>query len=295
LRQQQAAAARIWLLLRHLDRRNCGWVQCEQAAEWLTGKNQPLRICGRRQWQNLLRQGENLFWQQENGRLWLRSVARVAAALGVERLSGTPIALPVAVLTQGIAAVRAHLYASFHSGRTNSRRGEGRPIARQTLQALSSVSRRSQRAYEQRTHVGVRSNSALGPLTTPLTDQEQAWQRGHALYQLTDQHGRYGRPNASYLAWQLPNSYCGPHKPMPRGRQKRINRELADLFTNGMTGNGVLPQERPTSAGRFSRRSYCHSAKSAQLMKRGKEEDKTIYWQATESRHDRLWYLWENP
>jgi hypothetical protein len=293
LRQSQAAAGRIWLLLRHLDGSNCGWIEEEQATRQLTTKGEPLRICGRRQWRNLLTRGEAIFWQRRDGRLWLRSVAKVGAALGVERLTGSPVALPLDVLTQGIGIVRAHLYASFHSGRTNTKTGTSRPISRQTLQSLSKVSRRSQQAYEQRARMRTQRNDAIGPASGPLTEQEQAWQRGPALYQFVDHHGRSGRRKASYLAWQLPNSYIGPHQRLPRGQQKRINRELVDLFTNGMTGNSVLPRKRfyPHQPG--CPRRYCANGKAAGLLERTQKDGRPLYWPAGETKHGRLWYCWE--
>jgi hypothetical protein len=79
---------------------------------------------------------------------------------------------------------------------------------------------------------------AAGPVGP--AEQERAWRQGRALFRLTDHHGQQGAPGATYLAWRLPNTY-GPargHQQRPKGRQKRINRQLADLFTKGMTGNG---------------------------------------------------------
>lgn len=307
LRGNLAAAGRIWLLLRHLDTTNRGWIDAESAARQLTGKGEPLRVCGRRQWRNLIKQGEGIFWQQANGRLWLRSVAKVAAALGVERLSGRPVAVPVAVLTQGIGSVRAHLYATFHSSRASQAAGNGRPISRRTLQSLSNVGRRSQQAYEQRANIRVQRNDALGPVADSSNRQELAWQRGTAHYQLTDYHGRHGPSRMVYLAWQLPNSYSGPHEPLPRGRQKRINRELVDLFTNGMTGNDALPIERPlaeqqpaiqqtakqqSTAARFQQR-YASDGKAAGLAARQGKAASTLYWPAINGRRRKMWYAWD--
>ncbi|MCZ7668741.1 MAG: hypothetical protein M5U34_16855 [Chloroflexi bacterium] len=39
------------------------------------------------------------------------------------------------------------------------------------------------------------------------------------------------------MAWQLPNSYRVALAHRPKGRQKRINQMLSDLFMKGMTGN----------------------------------------------------------
>ena len=85
---------------------------------------------------------------------------------------------------------------------------------------------------------------ALGPLVGAADEQEVAWRRGRALFHLRDSQGRHGRPGAVYLAWQLPNEYTGPHAALPRGRQKRLNRALADLFHDGMTGNSGRTEER---------------------------------------------------
>jgi hypothetical protein len=158
------------------------------------------------------------------------------------------VGVPLAALTGSIGRVRAHLYASFHSGRQRTDLRTGRPqprgpIARATLTALTTAAPNSQRAYERRAGVGRRSAVALGPLAGAVDEQEVAWRRGRALFHLRDTKGRHGRPGAVYLAWQLPNEYTGPHAALPRGRQKRLNRALADLFHNGMTGNGGPTEE----------------------------------------------------
>ena len=169
--------------------------------------------------------------------------ARVAAGLGVARLGGSPVAVPVAELTGTIGRARAHLYAAFHSGRTQTdlltgeRRGRG-PISRETLCKLSGAAANSQRNYERRARVGRRKAIAIGPAVSAADAQETAWERGRALFRYHDRRGRHGRPGAVYLAWQLPNEYTGPHDTMSRGSVKRLNRSLSDLFHNGITGNG---------------------------------------------------------
>jgi len=238
LKADQAAAGRIWLLLRHIDRDGSGWVSLERARKQLTGRRSPLRVCGWRQLRNLLSRGDGLFWKRDSlraggSRIWLRSVTRVAAALEVDRLRLRPVALPIAALLDGIGTARAHFYASFHSGRS-----EEAPIARATLKRLSNVSRRTQQQYEQRAGVKRQQNWAIGPPHTAKAAQERAWRQGRAYFPFTDRRGRQGEAGATYLAWQLPNSYTGPHGPEARGRQKQINRRLVDLFMKGITGNG---------------------------------------------------------
>ena len=281
LRQERVAAGRVWLLLRHLDQAGRGWVELDAVRAALCGREAPLRLCGRRRLRQLLAEGEGVFWQREaragGDRLWLRGPARVAAALGVSRLVGRPVGVPVAALLGGIGDARAQLYATFHAGRLREgwERGAGEqgsrgagvksispaplppcapassPIARDTLADLSGVCPRSQAAYERRAGIVSRANIALGERVSALApagpaEQERAWQQGRALFRLRDHRGLYGRAGATYLAWRLPNAY-GPargHQPRPRGQQKRINRHLADLFTKGMTGNGAARIEK---------------------------------------------------
>jgi hypothetical protein len=248
LRRKKAAPGRVWLLLRHHDAQGRGRIPTSEAAHLLTGDSSPLRVCGRRQLANLLATGDGLFWDLAPGRsgeeqIWLRGTARVAAALGVARLGGSPVAVPLSALTGTIGQARAHLYASFHSGRQRAGLLPGRPrprgpISREALCKLSGATANSQRNYERRARVSRRSAFALGPRLNAADEHDAAWQRGRALFRLRDEEGRYGRPGAVYLAWQLPNEYTGPHAALPRGRQKRLNRALADLFHDGMTGNG---------------------------------------------------------
>ncbi len=276
LRGDQAAAGRVWLLLRAIDVDGRGWLAAEDARAALCDVDSPLRLCGRRRLRQLLAGGEGLFWQRDDrDRVWLHGPARVAAGLGVARLGNRPVDVPLATLLGGIGDVRAHLYATFHSGRakemtsvelrmTNDGRATnspvvlrhsslGAPIARDTLADLSGVCPRSQAAYEQRAGIVARANIALGERVAAArtanravggspgpAEQERAWRHGRALFRLKDHRGRQGPPGATYLAWRLPNGYGAGrgHRQRPKGRQKRINRQLADLFTKGMTGNG---------------------------------------------------------
>ncbi|MCA9932151.1 MAG: hypothetical protein KC419_26890, partial [Anaerolineales bacterium] len=167
LRQEQTAPGRIWLLLRFLDRVGQGWIRIATAKETLTDKKSPIHTCGLRQLRNLLRDGNGLFWTRDKTRIWLKSAANVAAALGVTKLKGKPVAVPIHVLTGNIGEVRAHLYAAFHSGRAKADRRQ--PIARETLAALTGVGRRTQLAYETVTGLTVQHNYAIGERYSPET------------------------------------------------------------------------------------------------------------------------------
>ncbi len=270
LRQEKAAAGRIWLLMRHLDRDGRGWIEVNAAREQLSQKGSPWRVCGWRQLRNLLNAGEDIFWVRRDGRIWLKSTAKTAQTLGVTRLQNRPVALPVSALLGKIGEVRAHLYASFHSGRADA------PISRAALEESSGVHRRTQRRYEQAARVRRRRNFAIGGPATGENGEEQAWRQGNAAFQLKDYQGKQGAAGKTYLAWQLPNSYAGPHAVAAKGRQKRINRELTDLFMQGMTGND--------QDNRLRRRFCGNGRTAAQIFSKTGEN---VYWRGKGD----LWYV----
>ncbi len=266
LRREMAAPGRLWLALRYLDQQGSGQLRIDIIRQTLTSKSSALYLCGKRQLRNLLRDGEGIFWTRDKERVWLFSAARVAYALGVERLTGQPVALPVTALLEGIGSFRAHLYAAFHSGR------KAMPIARDTLAGLSGVGRSSQRAYESRTNVKVQANFAVGEVAQEENRENRAWAQGQALFELKDYRGEQGKKGKTYLAWQLPNSYIGRHQKCPKGRQKRINRKLKDLVMKGMPGNvgGTVETRGPEKVyypnGKLAAKAY------------GRDPECELYW-----------------
>lgn len=231
LRKKQAACSRLWLLLRAIDTNGRGAISLDQARQAFTDKESTLHFCGQRQLRNLITAGTGLFWDFDGKQIWLRSAVRVARALGVSQFRGQEVAIPVSALGGGIGAVRANLFASFHSGRNS------KPIARQTLAKKSGVAPRTQRRYDRLSGVSKQTNYARGPKLGSKEAQEQAWQQGPASFAWRE--ARKGRDDqeARFLAWQLPNSYHGPHARLGRGRQKRQNKALADLLNKGTAGN----------------------------------------------------------
>ena len=240
LKKEQVACGRVWLLLRYLDNDGRGWVAPDEVRRLLTDKASPFYLFGERQLRKLLAQGEGLFWQRDEGHIWLVGLVRVAAAVGVGSLSGKPVALPVKFLLGSIGDVRAHLYASFHSSRTKTERtgSQSSPISRATLADLSGVSPRTQQSYEKKAGVTVRRNLAVGSPVGVVCAQEQAWRHGPALFPFTDFRGKQGKAGQTYHAWQLPNTYFGPHAHLGRGHGRHHNRQLADLRHRGDVGNG---------------------------------------------------------
>jgi len=240
LKKEQVACGRVWLLLRYLDAAGRGWVAPDEVRQLLTEPNSSLYLFEARQSRKLLAQGDGLFWQRDEAHIWLVGLERVAAAVGEEGLAGKPVALPVKVLLGPIGDVRAHLYASFHSSRTKTERtgSQSSPISRATLTDLSGVSPRTQQAYEKKAEVTVRRNLAVGSSVGTVCAQEQAWRQGRVLFPFTDFRGKQGQAGQTYHAWQLPNTYFGPHAHLGRGRGRHHNRQPAGLRRHGDAGNG---------------------------------------------------------
>jgi hypothetical protein len=237
---EQAAAGRIWLLLRVLDETGRGWLPTDLVREKMTRKGSTTHVCGRRQLCNLLNQGQDIFWTRQQtggGRIWLKSPARVAAALDLERLSGRPAEIPLAALLGGIGQVRAHFYASFHGSR-QAGDDYGAPISRARLAALTHIPPRTQRLYDEAAGVKRQANYAVGAEYSNENIHERAWQHGRAVFKFVDHQGKQGYAGRRYVAWRLPNSYYADTYGGPASdKRKRNYKRPADLVTTGAQGN----------------------------------------------------------
>lgn len=278
LRSKLAAPARVWLLLRWINKSGSGWVNLKHARHLLCDQESSLKVCSWRHLRTLLAQGEGRFWNRRDGRIWLRSIPKIAHSLQIERLSGHPVNLPINALLQSIGQIRAHFYASFHSGRSHAN-----PISRAALRRISQVSPRSQRNYEKRTRVRKKRNYAIGPKLTDENAQNQGWLHGSACFKWHDRQGRLGKEKNDRLAWQLPNSYSGPHVRQPRGRQRQINRELAVLSAKGMTGNDHFEDDW------LSRRYYDQAAQAIRTINCTFQ---AVYWRSGCSGR---WFYLDSP
>jgi hypothetical protein len=288
LREALSAPGRLWLLLRYLDVEGRGSLRIDITQQHLTQKSSKLRLCGKRQLRNLLRDGNGIFWERDKTHIWLRSAGKVAYALGVERLTGRPVALPLEALLSGIGSFRAHLYTAFHSGRTKETPDgpQSMPIARTTLAELSGVGESSQRTYESRVDIEIQANFAIGDERTKEGQEDHAWRQGGALFTLKDYRGYQGKKGKTYLAWQLPNSYIGEHAHRPRGRQRRINRKLKDLVIKGMPGN----VERRNEARRLKKSYFPTKERAAKVHERNSE--RALYWRRHQTRNGSF-ELWQ--
>jgi hypothetical protein len=263
LHEQDAPCFRTWLLCRYLDKTGQGWLSLDTVTLVLTKPNSTSYLFSSKRLGQILQKGEGRYWTNDGqNRLWLHGVVRVAATLGVPRLTGQPVELPLTALTQSLKTCKAHLYAAWHSGRKSHQ-----PISRQVQRALTGVPERTQRAYGRLTPLQTQTNIAIGEEATPLAIEERAWREGQATFILHDQQGQQGPPGKHYLAWQLPNSYVGPHPLTAKGRQKKINRQLADLVNKRAQGNCEQTLEQL----------FCTNGKEAGALYR-QRPDHDVYW-----------------
>lgn len=277
LRENLDAPARVYFLLRTRDSHGRGWFSLQETRGLLTAKGSPWRVVSRRQLHNLLRAGEGLFWEQSDKRIWLRSPARVAAKLGVTHLRGRAVSTTIAGMLGHIADVRAHLYAAYLSGRPHA----DMPIARETITAVTGVDERTQKAYEERTKTAVSANFCVGERIASDGAQACAWaHRGQGVFELTDKKGKQGAPGQKYLAWQLPNSYQAKHQLCPRGKQRRVNRELQVLLNKTAAGNSSSPENH-------QRRYYPHGGDAAKAYSKNPDP---VYWRRTPGKGVTVWH-----
>lgn len=224
-RSRQSTSYRVWLLSRHLDTDGRGWIGIKTLrAEW------PFSW---RRLRQILNDGQDSFWNwnKDQERLWLFGVVQVARQLRVNKLKGRPVLLPVSILFGGIGVFRAHLYASWHSGRNQS------PITRTKQEELSGISERTQRHYCRVAGIRRQKNIVVGETFSQTAFQECAWRYGRGAFKFTDRQGKLGRAGESYVAHNMPNTYIGPHRQTAKGRQRKVNRKLKDLVIKRAQGN----------------------------------------------------------
>ncbi|MBK9053871.1 MAG: hypothetical protein IPL78_24065 [Chloroflexi bacterium] len=80
----------------------------------------------------------------------------------------------------------------------------------------------------------------------------------------------------TYMAWQLPNDYTGPHDRQPKRRHKRLNRQLADLRQQGTAGND-----------QYQKRFFANGCEAVKGQK-GRE----VVWRGRgQKKGGQIWYL----
>ena len=244
-RRRLDGPGRVWLLLRYLDPAGEGRVPVKMARFVLSSTESELRCFSSKRFQQLMRQGEGLFWERCKKRRWIyyRSEVKVAQALGLRRIGGWAVSIPILELTKPIKAVRALFYDAFHSGRGE---GEPVPITRRILRERGGVEAHTQRKYEKSRQIAPEANYAtLGRYSKP------AWERaqheapeervGGPAFLFIDYKGMLGKNRERYkrrkkyrhwhhiyIVRRIGNSYRGTLPLAKRGR-RWTNHKLTNL------------------------------------------------------------------
>jgi hypothetical protein len=250
LKAGEAALYRIWLLARHCDTTGQGWLATAVFKQALTGPHSAGRVCSRQRLNQILNEGCGRYWtfERDGARLRYTGAAALAASLQVERLSGSPVYLPIRIIVGQMGKLKAALYAAWHAGRGQAGQPRPAPISRAALAGKSGVSARTLQRYDQRAGVERRRHVAVGGRYNEKAAQEHAWQRGRAAFTFTDYQGRQGRAGGVYLAHNLPNSYEANLVRAARGRQRKINRRLTQPRDHVARGAGAARIFHPDGA-----------------------------------------------
>ena len=234
LQANQAPYLRLWLVMRLQDPMGAG--NCDLAAlrAFLSRKSCKLAGLGWENVRKLLRKGNGRYWQLEtrNGKLnctgqaFIKGNAKVAALLGVKRLTNKPVTIPISSL-RSIGRFKAALYDAWHSGRQKSK-----PISRQVQRQLTGIPERTQRHYCREADIKRQANIAIGNRYNQESAQDAAWQHQGA-FEFYDHLGYQGKRQSAYNAWHLPVSHTGTLSQAAYGSQRKINRYLVDLAVKG--------------------------------------------------------------
>ncbi len=220
-KQNLTSAYRVFLAIQHLDTDGSGQIDKAHVREQLTGIDSPLWLFTWRRLRQILHAGEGIFWTTDNkDRLWF-GAAKVAAALGLGRLTGQPMLMPLETITKGIGAFNAHLFDSWHGARSNQN-----PISQETLKEITSIPERTQYHYCQVENTTTERNLYIGG----KVELSQPEHENH--FTLHDKKGLRGNRGQRYYAHCLPNSYQSQNSQANTGRKNKINRKLKDLVIN---------------------------------------------------------------
>jgi hypothetical protein len=258
LRHDSGTIGRIWLVLRayFAGEGQSGMVSADLLGSALANA---FPQYSQRHLRNLLQQGDGIYWQRDAfGRLWLTGAAKVAVRLGITRLQGTRVVIPLGDLTGKLTRMRTALHAAFHASRNHNN-----PISRSTLRDLTGISERSQRE-QSRAYGGLidaQANYSLDKVSDSACDQEHAFRYQKKSFNFVDTNGKQGQPGTTYLAHQLPNSYTGRYRTARHGRKRKINRQLTD--------NRVMQRARGTGWQQIEPVFYHDGAAVAHAVNRG--------------------------
>jgi len=243
LKANLATAGRVYALLRADDHQGRGCHEIADVRELLTSKDSAWRVYGRRRLRDILAEGDGIFWTSDDrGRLWLNGPATIAGALGCGRLRGFPVNMPIAPLLAGLAETKAAFLAAFHAGRADAE-GNSAPISQAAICELTGISPATQRRYHKIAGVEVQHNIAISDQPWREHMADATYERGRGVFRFVDKQGQRGKRGRGYVAWHMPASYTSPYSQSPKGRQRKINRQI-DLVISTARGNSRVIYRR---------------------------------------------------
>lgn len=212
---------RSWLLLKELSKElgTDGSVDVDAARNLLTNPDSKYKVAGKRHWRTIVERGEGVYWTVRSGRLWLHGTARVCKSLGIDKLQGRSVEIPIEKLLGPIHKVRSTFYAGDVGGRV-----EPKPMSRRVIEKRIGVSPRRQKRYERLARIKVKKQTAvLGDYSDYLLNRAR-YHFGKSAY---NSHGR--------VCFQLPNVYNAPGwvVQLPRAKSKSVSFAIKRLNNAG--------------------------------------------------------------
>ena len=258
---------RLWLLLHAIAKSNGGWLTHDKVRTELTSHQGKFRLFGPRRLAAVIFQGEGVFWKvsdnkQGERRIWLHGLAHICQQLGIERLYGRPLEVPLSELLQPMPKVRSVFYAA-----TLANHDESKPVSRRSLETMTGCSKRRQRTYER--HQGITTTRHYANKGEYSDHKLQSTRYdGYAAFPLKDRNGRFGKLGKWYVAHHLPSTYHLPatHTLGSMAQTRRVNRRLQiDPCRKGNGGNGEQLDKL-----------YCDHATEA--MRNWQQNQKRVYY-----------------
>lgn len=234
LRNKAAAVGRVWALLHHHFNRSGRQVVPErEIVELVSSAGSPYRLFTARQWRNVKRLGDGVFWSRagRDAGLLIHGTRQVAVELGIGRLEVGRVDVPISNLTKSTKSAKAAFYACFDASR------QSMPISRAAKEVETGLTRVNQWRLEKGGLIDAQTNYELVTEKSNRAAVESAVFRfGSACFEFTDKLGKQGRAGEIYLARQMPNTYRSTLGTATNGRRKKINQRLKSHVTIGARG-----------------------------------------------------------
>ena len=208
LRTRQDRLLRLWLLCRHLDVQGQGRVRAADLLALIADLGLSLRQARR-----LIRGGDDMWWKEADGCLYLRGLESMSLALDCERGPGRSVFVPLDKF-RGLETFRAYLYGAWIASRP-----DGLIIGRQKLMMLFARTRQTLTRWERLVDIEITHVLAYAPARTLDTP-------AHIIGRYPDADHTWGEQIKGRWCevWQQPNHYdC--HLPLAaKGMLRKIRR-----------------------------------------------------------------------